>query len=375
MAKRFYLTLLIGPAVPTPAPREVLDALTSVEVSNGGARGGFKLTFAAGKKSPLTTTRLPTGYFDPMITRVIVVVTVGGVPHVLMDGLVTRQDISPSNEAGGSTLTVTGEDLSVLMDVVEMPFMRYPGMNEIAIVPLVLLKYMLFGIMPIVIPPIFPSITNPVEQVPTQTGTDRAYLSGLASACGYVFYVEPGPAPGVNIAFWGPDIRLPVVQPALSVNMDAHTNVESLSFGLDGLAKKILILNVLDPVTKKITIPVPVPNISILRPPQGLRMQLPSKIEFPVGMAKLNIAEAAKRALGILLSATDSITASGSLDVLTYGHVLKARQMVGVRGAGVTYDGLYYVNTVTHTIKRGSYKQSFSLSRDGLVSNKSKVSV
>jgi hypothetical protein len=39
-----------------------------------------------------------------------------------------------------------------------------------------------------------------------------------------------------------------------------------------------------------------------------------------------------------------------------------------VRGAGPAYDGLYYVRTVTHNIKRGEFKQSFTLSRDGLVS-------
>ena len=39
-----------------------------------------------------------------------------------------------------------------------------------------------------------------------------------------------------------------------------------------------------------------------------------------------------------------------------------------MRGAGLAYDGLYYVNSVTHTLKRGEYKQSFTLSRDGLIS-------
>jgi hypothetical protein len=42
--------------------------------------------------------------------------------------------------------------------------------------------------------------------------------------------------------------------------------------------------------------------------------------------------------------------------------------LVGVRGAGIAYDGLYYVNSVTDNLKRGEYKQSFSLSRDGLIS-------
>ena len=65
---------------------------------------------------------------------------------------------------------------------------------------------------------------------------------------------------------------------------------------------------------------------------------------------------------------SDAISGSGTLDVLRYGHVLRARLLVGVRGAGLAYDGLYYVETVTHNIKRGEYKQNFTLARDGLIS-------
>ena len=54
---------------------------------------------------------------------------------------------------------------------------------------------------------------------------------------------------------------------------------------------------------------------------------------------------------------------------MRYGQPLRSRMLVGVRGAGLAYDGLYYVNSVTHTLKRGEYKQSFSLSRDGLISS------
>ncbi|MNU08779.1 hypothetical protein D3C72_2549820 [compost metagenome] len=49
--------------------------------------------------------------------------------------------------------------------------------------------------------------------------------------------------------------------------------------------------------------------------------------------------------------------------------------MVGVRGASMAYDGLYYVDSVTHKLKRGEYKQSFQLSRDGLISLTPKVPV
>ena len=40
---------------------------------------------------------------------------------------------------------------------------------------------------------------------------------------------------------------------------------------------------------------------------------------------------------------------------------------MGVRGAGLPYDGLFYVKSVTHEIERGSYKQSFTLARNGIL--------
>lgn len=373
MLKGFYLTLLVGPVVPVPAPQPVVDAITSIQVTSGETRTGFQITFAVSKTSLLIKTLLPAGYFDPIITRVIVIVTLGGIPHVLADGMITRQEMAPSNDAGQSTLTITGEDLSVMMDIIQVPGLPYPGMNELAIVNLVLAKYALFGIVPLVIPPIFLTIPNPVEKYPVQNGTDLQYIRELARRNGYVFYVEPGPAPGMNLAYWGPDIRIPNPQPALNVNMDAHTNVESLSFSLDGLAKKILIATVLDPVTKKIPIPIPLPNINILKPPLGARPTVPAKVEFPEELAKLDPAEAVKRILGMLAQSALAISGSGSLNVLRYGRILKSRQLVGVRGAGLAYDGLYYVDTVTHNLKRGEYKQNFTMSRDGLISNTPKV--
>jgi len=375
MAGDIHLSLLIGPGVPVPVPAFVADAVESVQVTSGKESSGFQLVFSVGKESPLLTTMLPAGYLDPIVTRVQLIATVRGLPHVLMDGVVTRQDVSPGSEPGESTVTVTGEDLSVLMDLVEMPFMRFPAMPVIARVYLILAKYAVLGIAPIAIPPVIPDTTNPLEELPSQRGTDLAYLRELARHCGYVFYVEPGPAPGANVAYFGPDVRLPIPQPALAVNMDAHTNVESLSFALDGMAKKIVVLTVFDPVTKKIPIPLPVPNVNVLRPPLGARLTPPSKVEFLKDAGPLNPSQAISKALGISFAASDAVSGSGSLDVTRYGRPLRSRMLVGVRGAGVAYDGLYYVNSVTHNLKRGEYKQSFSISRDGLISRTQAVPV
>ena len=375
MLDGIHLTLMIGPLLPVPAPKVVIDAVQSVQVTSGKDKTGIQITFAVSKKSPLLTTMLPAGYFDPMSTRVVIAVTLGGFPHVLMDGIVTRQELVPSSEPGQATLTVTGEDLSVLMDVVEMPFMRYPATPSIGRVYLILAKYAAFGIVPLAIPPFINDVPIPTKEIPTHKGTDLAYLKKLANDVGYVFYVEPGPLPGQSIAYWGPDIRIPVPQRALSSNMDAHTNVESLNFSLDGLAKKIVLVTIFDPVKNRVPIVVPIPNFNLFKPPLGARPTLPSKVEFPDDMAKEQMPNAINRVLGILARSSDAISVSGSLDVTRYGSVLRNRMLVGVRGGGLAYDGMYYVNSVTHTLKRGEYKQSFQLSRDGLISITPKVRV
>jgi len=366
VSSAFYLTLLIGPVVPAPAPQPVMDAITGVQVTTtAGQRSGFQLTFAVSKDSPLQQALLPAGYFDPAV-RVIVVATVGGVPNVLSDGVITRQELAPSNDPGKSTLTVTGEDLTVLMEFMEVK-LPFPGLPLAAIVELILAKYAVFGIVPVVIPPLFLDVPNPLERFATQSGTDLDYVKAIAEDAGYVFYLDPGPAPGMNLGYFGPEIRIGVPQPALSVDMDGQTNVESLSFSLDGLAKTMPIVLVQIPEVK-VSIPIPIPDVSILRPPLAARPSMPLKVRFLDGTAKLNPIQAILFGLAKAGQSSDSVTGSGSLDVLRYGRPLKARGLVGVRGAGLAYDGLYYVKSVTHDIKRGQYKQNFSLAREGLIS-------
>lgn len=362
-----YLTLLIGPLeTPIPAPQPLTEALQSVQVTAGREGTGFQLTFTLSKLSPLQV-MLAAGLLDPMITRVIVIATMRGIPNVICDGVVTHHAVAPGNEPGQSTLTLTGDDLSVLMDVEER-HVPYPNMPELARINLILAQYAIYGIVPIVVSPAVSSFPRLTNRIPTQTTTDLAYIRGLAGECGYTFFIEPGPVPFTSIAYFGPDVRIPIPQPALSVNSDWTTNVESLSFSLDGLAKRAMVFTIFDPLTKRIPINIPMPDINILKPPLGLRLTPPAKKEFAKDLAGLEPDEATRRSLGYIFSSSQAVSANGSLNVTRYGHILRARLLVGVRGAGITYDGLYYVESVTHDIKRGDYKQSFSLSRDGLIS-------
>ncbi|ALN80953.1 hypothetical protein [Lysobacter antibioticus] len=368
MVQGIHLTLMIGPAVPVPAPRMVVDALQSVEVTSGKDKSGFQLSFGVSKDSPLLTTLLPAGYFDPIATRVVVMVTLGGFPHVLMDGLVTRQELAPSSDPGQSVLTITGDDLSTAMDLVELA-LPYPNMSSTVQAYQILARYAGLGIVPIVIPPFIPEQPIMTKKIEAQNGTDLEHLKKIADDSGFVFYVEPGPLPGQSIAYLGPNIRIPVPQPALSINMDAHTNVESMSFQLDGLAKETLLVNVHDPITGRLPLVIPIPSVNIFQPPLGARPTPPLKTVMSHDTGGDSTEFTLKKMLGRMLKgAANAITVSGSLDVLRYGHVLRSKLMVGVRGAGLAYDGLYYVDSVTHKIKRGEFKQSFELSRDGLIS-------
>jgi hypothetical protein len=89
--------------------------------------------------------------------------------------------------------------------------------------------------------------------------------------------------------------------------------------------------------------------------------------------AKLNPVQAIALGLAEAAKTSDAVTGTGALDVVRYGRILKARGLVGVRGAGDAFNGLYFVKSVTHKIKRGEYKQDFTLTRNGLVSTVPRV--
>lgn len=173
------------------------------------------------------------------------------------------------------------------------------------------------------------------------------------------------------------------MQSALTVNMDAHSNVASLNLSFDGIRKTLFTFFVHEE-NSHVNIPIPVPDIGPLNPPLGARVPLPlsyTKLDLasPNGeddsTAKWDTVTAVMRGLARASQRADVISGSGTLDVARYGRILRPRKLVAVRGAGVTYDGLYYVKSVSSTIKRGEFKQSFRLTRNALISQTNEVPV
>lgn len=379
MISGIQLMLMMGPVLPLPAPRVVMDALESVTVTTAsGSPSGFQMNLQIDSRSELNTIFLiVAGQSASAATpalRVLLMVIMNGAPNVLFDGVMTNVEVQAGQNGSPGRITVTGEDLTKVMDQIDFSGMPYPAMPIPARVALICAKYAAFGIIPLPIPPIFMDVPIPIERIPAQQGTDLQYLKQMADEVGYVFYVEPGPAPGTNIAYFGPEIKVGVPQPALNIDMDAHTNVDALSFTFDPTAGVLPIVLIQNQMTR-VPIPIPIPNLNPLQPPLGVLSTPLANVKLLKDTAKLNPVQAIGRGVAEAARSQDSVTASGSLNVLRYGRVLKARGLVGVRGAGVAYDGLYYVKSVTSTLKRGEFKQSFSLTRNGLISMVPRVPV
>ena len=379
LLKSVQLTLLMGPIIPVPVPSSVLEALSSVEVKIVDVGdSGFQLVFSIDKQSPLQILFLLTGGMPLLFMRCILVATVNGVANVLIDGVITNNQIAPGDKGSNSTLTITGRDLTALMDQSNWSGFPFPACPREARVALLLAKYAFFGVIPLIIPSVLIDVPLPIETIPGQQGTDLQYIRAMAAEVGYVFYIAAGPTAGLNTAYWGPQIKVGPVQSALNIDMDAYTNVESMNFKFDQEKNKIPLVYVYIQEAG-ITIPIPIPPITPLNPPLGAIPPFPTNLippdlkPFREDSAKLPIPQAIMLGLAAASENAEAVSCEGSLDVTRYGGVLSARQLVGVRGAGTAFDGLYYVKSVTHKIKRGEYKQNFTLTRNGLVSTVSTV--
>ena len=355
------LQLLIGqPDVPLPAPYEVVDSLVSLKVfNNDRQRDAFQMVFNLGRDSLLEYGLLRSGVLE-VKNRMIIMAIFGGLPQVLIDGIITKHQVVPNNEPGRSQLHVTGEDISVKLSF-EDRNVTHPHQKDSDIVKKILAAA---GLVPDV------TETNDTpsdkERIPTQRCNDLQHIQSLARRNGFVFFVEPTDVPGFNTAYWGPEKREGQSQPALSMNMGPQTNVDTpINFQFDALGPSEAEVSIVDPFTK---LAIQIPALSAFLPSLTSNPAKPLRKRFSRDTANLSFAQALLRLFTSSSETSDALQATGEVDAVRYGQALRARRKVDVRGAGQSYNGTYYVQEVIHEITRlptGSYIQRFTLRRDG----------
>ncbi|MFJ8579369.1 hypothetical protein [Micromonospora sp. NPDC093277] len=362
------MSVLAGRTLPLPLPAQVVARLRSARVTESDEeRSVFTLAFDAGRSgvggafdTPMLATAVTAG------ARLVLVVTFGVLPTVLMDGVVTSVELTPGDEPGAATLTVTGEDVSVLLDREERDT-EWPALDDYPQVWAILAPYAAQGIVPMVVPPLDMDPPLPIERVPTQHDTDLRHLVMLAQRHGYVAYVIPGPAPGTSTFYWGPPVRVGAPQRALSVDLGPETNVTAPPrFRVDALSPVRVEGAVQDPRSGSTT---RVALSTGLRPPlAALPLSLTNSGDVRTRRLRVSgagITGAYARAQAEVDRSMDAVVGDGELDGARYGAVLRPRGLVGVRGAGWSHDGLWYVRRVVHDLAPGSYRQQFTIVREG----------
>lgn len=351
------LILHLGQTLPLPPPKALLASLVRAEVTcDSSGVDGFQLTFLLNRASSFDPN---SGGLLSALSRARIGVMAGAQPEMLIDGVITYHELSPGYGNGADTLTVTGRDLTVFLDLEERNA-PYENQSDSVIVTQILSRYQQLGLVPKVSRT--PDVESNVRRIPRQAETDLQFINRLAERNGYSFFLEPETF-GVSSAYFGPaknGNRLP----AMKFNQGAADNVNALSATLDSLA------------------PVDVEAIFLdaRSPDRGLRSIPPSADEDePLAQSALpsrrkvlhRTASAytegfvASTAAALKKNASDPVVLSGEVDIFRYGRVLRPRAPVTVAGAGGAYDGDHVVRKVTHVLTRTSYTQRFTLGREG----------
>jgi hypothetical protein len=361
------LQLLLGSPLPRPAPREIADAVERIEVACADdAPGAFQILFKAGRGGPggrvdqqlLRSGGLAAG------SRMVIVVYVGPRPSVLLDGVITHREYAPGASAGTSVVAVTGDDLTQLMDE-EQRIVAYPAMGDAAIATALLGRYAQHGISPQVVPPLVVDQPVPAQRVPVQHGTDLDYLRRSAARAGHVFLLRPGPLPLASVGYWGPAAALagrPL--PALSVTSGDPGYLTDARFLHDALAPARVSGSIAD-VDSGQTLPLAVVPVAVSA--LVARPARPRRSVLAAGGGGLGASVVRARAQAFAdASISAAVTVEGEVDTARYGAVVQPHRLVGVRGAGRSFDGLYRVRHVTHVLRPGEYRQRLQLARPGL---------
>lgn len=337
-----------------PAPPQVVEAVEEITVDSSlESASVFRIRLGIAQNDLGDWRFLQEDLFRPL-TPLTVRVAVGAVPipEALINGYVAKQDVTYADEAGSSTLEISGLDATALMGLQEK-VMPWPNLPDSAIAAAIFAQYALVPM----VQPTTPTLIEP-EGTTIQRGTDLRFLRKLAKRNGFDVYVAPEPVTGLDQGFFRPRQTLGVPDAVLNVNMGSETNVAGFTIHYDMTRPTSAVAAGLDTTTKA---PQPALAPVSIQPPMGLEPALlrvlPTPMVRPADTGLVRTSELQSYAQGIADASSFAITAEGEAgpDV----GVLRPGGLVAVRGLGRLYNGLYLVTRVTYRISDQGFSQTF----------------
>ncbi len=285
---------------------------------------------------------------------------------VIIDGYITQVEPATARQTGGVTLEIRGVDASYEMNLEEKCRVwttdaldgQEPAYEEIA--RSIVASY---GLRP-VLPEAPAGAAEAGLPSVTQRGTDLRFLRELARRKGYEFYVRGGDA-----HFHPPDLS-GTPQRVVAVLFGEETNCHELKIRVDGTWPTEVAMSRVDPMTGE---PESVTAESSGLEPLGT-IDVASLRGHGVPPTKVVVRRqgAASQAQmtdyveGILRRHGWWVRATGTLDGLRYGRVLRSKKLVTIKGFGRRYNGNYYVRKVTHRLTMRTYSMEFEAYRNRL---------
>jgi phage protein D len=277
----------------------------------------------------------------------------------VITGYITHVKPSFSPDLTQCTLDVWGMDGSVLMDR-EEKLQAWPNKKDSDIAAEI---FSLYGMTPETEDT---GVTHD-EAIATiiQRETDIQFLRRLALRNGFECYVE-----GTTGYFRPPNMEAPP-QPVLAVHFGDETNVKRFALEVNGLTPAHVAMFQVDRASKEV---LDVTVETGQQPALGqtdaaglLAMSMRPGRVVVGGVVATGHPEMTALCQGLYHQGAWFVTGEGEIAANDYGHVLRARRTVTIKGVGETYSGVYYVTHVTHTFTPEGYTQLFRVKRNGLL--------
>lgn len=198
-----------------------------------------------------------------------------------------------------------------------------------------------------------------------QRETDIQFLKRLALRNGYECYVE-----GTTGYFRSPRVD-ESPQPILSTHFGEETNINRFSLEIDALTPANVSMFQIDRASKEILSAAAETSQQTSLGDADAASLLAAGMnagQIYIGMnAATGNPEIAALCQGLFHLGEWFVTAEGEIDANRYGHVLRPRGTVTIKGVGETHSGIYYVNHVTHSFSQEGYAQSLRVKRNAIM--------
>lgn len=198
-----------------------------------------------------------------------------------------------------------------------------------------------------------------------QDSTDVAFLRDRAEANGYELIFAEGQV------YFGPMRLSGEPQPTMLVYAGRDTNCLRFDVRADGHQPEKVAYDVAATEGTGTQERILEPDIPLLgtEPASGGGPGLPDYVWRLRRQGTTDEAELTARAQAKANELSLRVKGDGELDGTLYGHVLRVGELVPVDGVGDRLNGLYYVDTVSHSFSTDGYRQRFQVLRNAYGDN------